>query len=204
MDTSQAVNPNSMQGAVTLTIILAFAGYLITFLTSRVSSRRAARLRLVDQRLNDFYGPLYVATVAGNIAYKSLLQKQGKTECHPIRDEDLKEWALWMTTIFMPLNDVREKIIIENAHLIIEEQMPQCLLDFVTHVVGYKALLAQWADGDYTERRSMIGWPPEFDIYVERSYKALKAEQTRLLHSATWRLFHRTFNRKAKTPATAK
>ena len=204
IDTSQAFNPNSMQGAVTLTIILAFAGYLITFLTSRVSDRRAARLRLVDQRLNDFYGPLYVATVAGNIAYKSLLQKQGKTQCHPIRDEDLKEWALWMTTIFMPLNDVREKIIIENAHLIVEEQMPQCLLDFVTHVVGYKALLTRWAEGDYSERRSTIGWPPEFDTYVERSYKALKAEQTHLLHSAIWRLYHRIANRKSKTPTPAK
>jgi hypothetical protein len=198
MNASSVLNPNSMQGAAILTILLAFAGYLITFLTSRVSGRRAARLRLVDQRLNDFYGPLYVATVAGNIAYKSLLQKQRKTQCHPIRDEDLKEWALWMTTIFMPLNDVREKIIIENAHLIVEEQMPKCLLDFVTHVVGYKALLARWAEGDYSERRSMIGWPPEFDIYVERSYQALKAEQTRLLHSATWILYRRIFKRKTK------
>jgi hypothetical protein len=199
MDATPILNPNSTQGAaIILTITLAFAGYLITFLTSRVSGRRAARLRLVDQRLNDFYGPLYVATVAGNIAYKSLLQKQGKAQCHPIRDEDLKEWMLWMTTIFMPLNDVREKIIIANAHLIVEEQMPQCLLDFVTHVVGYKALLTQWANGDYTERRSMIGWPPEFDCYVERSYKALKAEQTRLLHSPLWRLYHRLADRKQK------
>jgi hypothetical protein len=159
-------------------------------------ARRADRLRLVDQRLNEFYGPLYVATVAGNIAYNSLLQKQGKTQCHPIRDEDLKEWTLWMTTIFMPLNDVREKIIIDNAHLIIEEQMPQCLLDFVTHVVGYKALLSKWNEGDYSERRSTIGWPPEFDAYVERSYQALKAEQTRLLHSAIWAMWHRRKNGK--------
>ena len=203
MNTASVLNPNSMQGAAILTIVLAFAGYLITFLTSRVSGRRAARLRLVDQRLNDFYGPLYVATVAGNIAYYALLKKQGKTQCHPIRDEDLKEWTLWMTTIFMPLNDVREKIIIENAHLIVEEQMPQCLLDFVTHVVGYKALLAQWAEGDYTERRSMIGWPPEFDTYVERSYKALKSEQTHLLHSGIWRLYHRLFDRKPKQQSKA-
>lgn len=187
-----------MQGAAILTIVLAFAGYLITFLTSRVSGRRAARLRLVDQRLNEFYGPLYVATVAGNIAYKTLLQKMKKAECHPIRDEDLKEWTLWMTTIFMPLNDIREKIIIEKAHLIVEEQMPQCLLDFVTHVVGYKALLTQWANGDYTERRSMIGWPPEFDCYVERSYKALKAEQTRLLHNPLTRLYRRITTRKPR------
>ena len=69
--------------------------------------------------------------------------------------------------------------------------MPQCLLDFVTHVVGYKALLSRWAEGDHTERRSTIGWPPEFDFYVERSYRSLKAEQTRLLHNALWRAWHR-------------
>jgi hypothetical protein len=201
MDPSSIVLPSSLQNAAVLTIFLAFLGYLVTFSFTRMMARRSDRLRLVDRRLNDFYGPLYVATVAGNISYKSLLKKQGKTQCHPIRDEDLKEWTLWMTTIFMPLNDVREKIIIQNAHLIVEEQMPQCLLDFVTHVVGYKALLAQWAEGDYSERRSTIGWPPEFDSYVERSYKALKAEQTRLLHNAVWRLWHRANgNRRKRLP----
>lgn len=194
MDSVSIVLSKSLQNAAVLTLILAFIGYLVTFWITHVMARRADHLRLVDQRLNQFYGPLYVATVAGNIAYQSLLKKQGKAHCHPIRDEDLKEWALWMTTIFMPLNDIREKIIIENAHLIVEEQMPQCLLDFVTHVVGYKALLQKWAEGDYTERRSMIGWPPEFDAYVERSYQALKAEQTRLLHNALWGILHRSKN----------
>jgi hypothetical protein len=195
MDPTSLILPNSLQNAAILTIVLAFAGYLVTFLGNRMMTVRADRLRLVDQRINEFYGPLYVATVAGNIAYNSLLKKQGKTHCHPIRDEDLKEWVLWMTTIFMPLNDIREKIIIENAHLIVEEQMPQCLLDFVTHVVGYKALLAKWAEGNYTERRSMIGWPPDFDVYVERSYQALKAEQTRLLHSAARRAYRKVMGR---------
>jgi hypothetical protein len=195
MDPTSLILPNSLQNAAILTIVLAFAGYLVTFLGNRMMTVRADRLRLVDQRINEFYGPLYVATVAGNIAYHSLLKKQGKTHCHPIRDEDLKEWVLWMTTIFMPLNDIREKIIIENAHLIVEEQMPQCLLDFVTHVVGYKALLAKWAEGNYTERRSMIGWPPDFDVYVERSYQALKAEQTRLLHSAARRAYRKVMGR---------
>jgi hypothetical protein len=110
----------------------------------------------------------------------------------------LKDWALWTKTIFMPLNDVREKIIIEKAHLIVEEQMPHCLLEFVTHVVGYKAVMAKWAEGDFSERRSTIGWPPEFDRYVERSYAALKAEQTKLMHSAVWRAWHRCFRRKVR------
>jgi hypothetical protein len=177
-------------------IVLAFVGYLATALSARMLARRKDKLELVNRRLNEFYGPLYVASQAGNIAYRSLLKKQGKTQSFPILDSEMKEWMLWMTTIFMPLNDVREKIIIEKAYLIVEEQMPHCLLDFVTHVVGYKAVLAKWEEGDYSERRSTIGWPPEFDVYVERSYADLKARQTRLLHGSLWRLWRRLIARK--------
>jgi len=189
---------DQLQDAATLTIILAFAGYLVTFLSTRMLARRQDKLRLVNMRLNEFYGPLYVASEAGNIAYRSLLNKQGKSQSEPITDDHLKEWVLWMTTIFTPLNDVREKIIIEKAYLIVEEQMPPCLLDFVTHVVGYKAVLSKWAEGDYSERRSTIGWPPEFDVYVRQSYQALKAEQTRLMHNSLWRLRYRFIHRKRR------
>ncbi len=203
MDFSTLTVSSSLHSAAILTIVLAFAGYLVTFLSARMLARRRDKLRLVNKRLNEFYGPLYVASQAGNIAYRSLLKKQGKTQSDPIRDEDMKEWVLWMTTIFMPLNDVREKVIIEKAYLIIEEEMPHCLLEFVTHVVGYKAVMAKWAEGDYSERRSTIGWPPEFDLYVRRSYAALKAEQTRLLHNSAWRLYHHLFVRN-RSPKNAK
>jgi hypothetical protein len=185
-----------LHSAALLTVALAFIGYLVTMFGARMNARRRDKLRLVNKRLNEFYGPLYVASEAGDIAYRSLLKRQGKSKSDPITDEQMKEWVLWMTTIFMPLNDIREKIIIERAYLIIEEKMPQCLLDFVTHVVGYKAVLSKWSEGDYTERRSSIGWPPEFDAYVKKSYAVLKAEQTRLLHGVTWRLWHRYFLRK--------
>ncbi|HEY2471197.1 MAG TPA: hypothetical protein VGI45_25615 [Terracidiphilus sp.] len=188
--------PTVFSNAAVLTICIAFAGYLITILGARMMARHRDKLELVNRRLNEFYGPLYVASETGNIAYRSLLDRQGKQTSEPILDSEMKDWMLWMNTIFMPLNDIREKIIIEKAYLIIEEQMPQCLLDFVTHVVGYKAVLAKWAEGDVTERRSTIGWPPEFDIYVKNSYAALKAEQTRLLHGMTWRLWHRFFEKR--------
>ena len=188
--------PTVLQNAAILTVILALGGYFITSLSTHMLARRRDKLDLVNKRINEFYGPLYVASEAGNIAYRSLLKRQGKEKSDPILDSEMKEWTLWMTTIFMPLNDIRERVIIEKAHLIVEERMPQCLLDFVTHVVGYKAVLARWAEGDYSERRSTIGWPPEFDIYVKRSYAALKTEQTRLMHSAPWRLYHRIFVRK--------
>jgi len=149
-----------LENATALTILLALVGYLTTFWSARMVERRKDKLEQVNRRLNEFYGPLYVASQAGNIAYRSLLKKQGKTQSFPILDSEMEEWMLWMTTIFMPLNDEREKIIIKKAYLIVEEQMPRCLLDFVTHVVGYKAVLAKWAEGDYSERRSTIGWAP--------------------------------------------
>jgi len=195
MDFSSVTFNSLLHSATILTIVLAFIGYLVTFLSGRMLARRRDTLRLVNKRLNEFYGPLYVASQAGHIAYRSLLKRQGKTQSDPIRDEEMKEWVLWMTTIFMPLNDIREKIIIEKAYLIIEEEMPHCLLEFVTHVVGYKAVLAKWAEGDFTERRSTIGWPPEFDAYVKRSYAALKAEQMRLLNNSAWRLYNQLFKR---------
>ncbi len=201
MDTSTFFSSSLLQNAAGLTILLALVGYLATFMSAQVLARRKDKLELVNRRLNEFYGPLYVASQAGNIAYRSLLKKQGKSQSFPILDNEMKEWMLWMTTIFMPLNDEREEIIIKKAYLIVEEQMPQCLLDFVTHVVGYKAVVAKWAEGDYSERRSTIGWPPEFDAYVERSYAALKAKQTQLLHSFTWRLWHKLFSNKRNAKA---
>jgi hypothetical protein len=198
MDFSEISVPTVLQNAAILTILVAFTGYALTFLSAHMLARRRDKLELVNKRLNEFYGPLYVASQAGNIAYRSLLKKQGKTRSEPITDEDLKDWVLWMRTIFIPLNEIREKIIIEKAHLIVEEHMPQCLLDFVTHVVGYKAVLQKWADDDYSERRSTIGWPPEFDLYVRNSYAALKAEQMRLMHSAVWRLWHRVMGKKGR------
>lgn len=199
MDFSVLSVPSILQNAAILTIIVAFAGYAITFISAHMLARRRDKLELVNRRLNEFYGPLYVASQAGHIAYKTMLKKQGKDKNIIVTDQELKEWILWLTTIFVPLNNVREKIIIEKAYLIVEEDMPKCLLDFVTHVVGYKAVLAKWGKGDYTQRRSLIDFPPEFDSYVQRSYAALKAEQTRLMHSAIWRVWDRFFGHRSKS-----
>ena len=97
--------------------------------------------------------------------------------------EELVEWYIWMKTVFMPLNDLMEEVIIENAHLIMEEEMPDCLLQFVTHVVEYKAVLAKWANGDFSEKHSLIAFPATLNRYVTESYADLKHQQTRLLKS---------------------
>ena len=172
---------------VLATVTLAFLGYVATYLNARILAKKKDRLELVTQRLNEFYGPLYVATRTGRTAYDTLLRKLGRERVifrgkEPSQAE-LEQWVLWMTTVFMPLNEVIEKIIIEKAHLIIEEHMPDCLLQFVTHVVGHRAVLAQWRKGDFSEKQSLIDFPAELNVYAARSYAALKSEQVRLLDS---------------------
>ena len=91
MEPSSIIIPNSMLNGAILTIILAYFGYLVTFAITRMMARRADHLRLVNERLNEFYGPLYVASEAGNIAYRSLLTRMGKTQSNPITDAEMKD-----------------------------------------------------------------------------------------------------------------
>src|ERR1039457_1256138 len=64
MDFSAFTTPNLLQNAALLTILLAFFSYLMTFLSARMLARRRDKLKLVNKRLNEFYGPLYVASQA--------------------------------------------------------------------------------------------------------------------------------------------
>jgi hypothetical protein len=57
-----------LENATALTILLASIGYLATFLSARMLARRKDKLEMVNRRLDEFYGPLYVASQAGNIA----------------------------------------------------------------------------------------------------------------------------------------
>lgn len=81
----------------------------------------------------------------------------------------------------MPLNESLEKLILENAYLIREEEMPDCLLKFVTHVSAYKANLGKWDMGDLSEHFTALDFPVEIDIYATEAYRELKAEQLRLI-----------------------
>src|SRR3984957_7366238 len=99
MDLPSYSVPTVLQNAAILTILLAFAGYLMTFLSARMLARRRDKLKLVNKRLNEFYGPLYVASEAGNIAYRSLLKRQGKEKSDPILDSEMKGGMLGGATI---------------------------------------------------------------------------------------------------------
>jgi hypothetical protein len=166
-------------------VILAIFGATVAYLNNLSLSRRKERLELINKRINDFYGPLYVASKAGQIAFDAVKHKLGRDKIldsdRPLTESELAEWRIWVVNIFSPLNDLREEIILKNAHLIREEEIPECLLRFVTHVSAYKAILYKWEQGDFSEYQPIILFPSEITEYAEKSYRELKEEQLELI-----------------------
>jgi hypothetical protein len=175
--------------SIIVTVVLAFVGYIATYANNLRTARIKERLNLVNKRIDDFYGPLYVGSRVGYIAWRTLLDKYQREglffdEGKPPSEEQLREWQIWVENVFMPLNELREKLILENAYLIREEEMPDCLLRFVTHVSSYKAMIKKWSTGDFSEYIPLIEFPAEMTEYAAKSYQELKTEQLKLISKA--------------------
>lgn len=176
---------NLQIAALIITIVLAFVGYFVTHRNNLLLHKRKDRLELTNKRINDFYGPLYVLSNVGETALKALLIKIKRESDpqleKPLTDQEFAEWRIWMVNVFMPLNELSEKIVLENAYLIREKQMPQCILDFVTHISAWKAVLVKWENGDFSEQFSIIDYPEALKGYATISYDELKNEQLMLI-----------------------
>ena len=183
--------------ALSVTIILAFIGYIATYLNNLAISRRSERLQLVTSRLNELYGPLYIITQTGNVLFEALRKKAqlvGReyiNDDYPQSDDDVSEWRIWVEEVFIPLNEQLQQIIIQKAHLIREEEMPVCLKTFSAHNAGYRALIRKWHDGDFSESTSLLPYPKDIISYAEQSYRELKKEQMRIIAYRTRRNQHR-------------
>ena len=179
----ESLDLKTIVGLIT-TVILAVAGYLYKYIDGKKTRKRQSKLLLINKRLEEFYGPLYFQSDSGEKSYQELLEKSGKqrVSINPT-DEDLKEWRVWYKNVFHPYNLGMEKIILEKSYLILEEEIPQTLLDFISHISPYKAIVAKWDNKDYSEHFSRIPFPKDFKSYIHRSYKTLKKEQLKLINT---------------------
>jgi hypothetical protein len=99
-----------------------------------------------------------------------------------LSEEDRTLWMAWMRAVFMPLNRRSVELITNKAHLILGDQIPQCLLDLCAHSAGYDVVLTRWDSGDYSTLLSVIDHPREpYLAYVTESFLYLKQKQQRLL-----------------------
>lgn len=170
-----------MDTALVVTIVLAFIGYIVKYYFDKLSYRREKNLELINQRLNLFYGPLYFETIAGRTIKEKLDEKFGTKDGAVFDEKYNVEWRLFVNEVLMPLNLMREKTILENSYLIIENEPPDCLKEFIIHVSTFKAVVAKWKQGDYSENFAMILFPSKLEEYIVSSYLKLKKEQSKLI-----------------------
>lgn len=170
--------------ALVIPIVVALLGYWVTKRNQLELSRWRERLDLINNRLNNFYGPLYIQSEVGYGAYKALVDKMGGETVFRQNLMDagvLHEWQVWVENIFLPLNQAGENLIMQNAHLIREEEFPESLLLFIMHAASYKAMVARWRQNDFQEIVPAIDYPVELGKYAAKSYRELKHEQLQLI-----------------------
>lgn len=179
-----------------VTAILAFVGFAVKYLNDVAIARRKDKLERVNLQLKHLYGPLYATVYVQHVAWLRF-----RANCRPgihffrgnppPTAEDLVAWRLWISEVFMPFNLRVEKIIVDNGDLLIEEQLPDCLLGLCAHIAAYKPILKKWESGDYSslfplggDRTDLLKYDPDALLdYAKNSYFALKNTQASLLGS---------------------
>jgi hypothetical protein len=177
--------------ATVVTIALAFVGYLATYFNSVRLSQRQERLSRVNRQLSDFYGPLFALTEANNRIFSAFMATtatgpDGRSPFavggEPPTDDDLAEWRLWVTTVFLPNIKTIRDIVVERADLLAEPQVPPVLLELSAHVSEHEIIEAKWARGDYSQHLSDVPFPAEeLARYARQAFVRLKEEQRGLL-----------------------
>jgi hypothetical protein len=171
--------------SIIATVVLALLGYAITYLYNLRLVRRKERLELIERRIDEFYGPLFVASVAADLGYRTLLTRLHRRSVFdpedPPTQEQLQEWRTWIKIVLVTLDDLREQLILHNAHLVREDEMPECLLRFVSHVYTYRALIVNWDELDNSLYELNADVPQAIYDYAVRSYRELKAEQLQFI-----------------------
>ncbi|MEU5804570.1 MULTISPECIES: hypothetical protein [Streptomyces] len=175
--------------AVVVTIGLALAGYVVTYLNSVRLAQRQERLARVNRQLASLYGPLFALTEANSRTFAAFVERHARPggrspfagEAAPT-EEELTEWRLWVTTVFLPNIQAMRDLVVKHADLLTGSMMPPLLLDLCAHVSGYEITAARWAQGHHDEHLSVVSFPSEqLAAYARHGFTTLKTEQTRLL-----------------------
>jgi hypothetical protein len=167
--------------------VVALMSVFLTYGTTKRLSRHSDRIAFVGRQLSEFYGPLLALSKAGLTAWVEFRKRYGddRSSLFPSQvspsEQDVRAWKYWLKHVFMPINRKMLEIILAKMDLV-EGEIPECFIDFCSHVTALEVALAQWEDGDYTSLSLVVEHPgAPFDDYIKAEYEKLKVRQRRLL-----------------------
>jgi len=174
--------------AAVAALLVGVVGALLSYANARRLSRTEAQLARVNAQLSELYGPMHATLEATRIAYEKFVQSsRGSPNFFNPRlpkptDEELELWRTWVTTVLQPGNKRTYELIVNKAHLLIDDEMPQCLLTFCAHVAGFDVTIRRWEAEDYSSHLSVVSHPrDELNSYARNSFRQLKRTQAHLL-----------------------
>lgn len=172
---------------LTVTIVLAFAGYVAKYINDVRIEQRRARLERVNRQLSEFYGPLLSLSYAGGVAWAAADADIRPDDKAPFSEREFSEseaetFRLWMTNVLMPMNRQLVELILRKADLLEGDKMPRVLLEVCANVLAFEAVLKRWEQRDYTRTWSFVPYPGEqLREYANESFADLKGRQAQLL-----------------------
>ena len=177
---------------VSIAVVAAIVGYLISYL----DQHRKDQITFVSAQIEKLYGPLFALVQANNIAWVHFQEGYWPNrqnyfqENVPLNSYDIELWRRWISNVFQPINVKMENAIVNNAQLLVGEQMPRMFLQFVSHAEAYKSVIATWKDGapiaaddaSWRENMSPVSFPkqPDFTNCIVAQYHMLKTLQQKL------------------------
>jgi hypothetical protein len=174
--------------AAVAALLVGVLGALLSYVNARRLSRTEAQLARVNAQLSELYGPMHATLEATRIAYEKFVRSSRNSpnffnpKLPKPTDEELELWRAWVTTVLQPGNRRTYELIVNKAHLLIDDEMPECLLTFCAHVAGFDVTIRRWEAGDYSRHLSVVSHPRDaLNSYARDSFRQLKLTQAQLL-----------------------
>jgi hypothetical protein len=165
---------------------------------------RDVRIARIDRQLSDLYGPLYTLYETGEVywftfvdehsndrsvprEFRAFFPEPGRPFPVPSKSQ-LEEYRLWMSSVFSPINERMEQIMVNQGELIAGRKIPECFQEFCVHVAGNRLAAARWTkavepnDLSVEDHKAGFSHPgPRLSEYLRAAYTVLKDTRKKIL-----------------------
>jgi len=173
---------------VLATVLVATSGYVATYLNNVRLSQRKERLDRIERQLRELYGPLFALHRTTTAAWKTFRSTYREgiipywSAKNPPNDEETTAWRLWITEVFMPINEQMVQLVHDHADLLEETELPDPLLLLSVHVAAQRAVLKAWQTEDYSRHTSGTSYPRDaLEEYTVHHYQRLQRKHAEII-----------------------
>ncbi len=169
-------------------------GWLVTHVLSiwKENKKRMieAALNHTEKQLEHLYGPLTFHVLEGQQTFRDLLNKLGRNTVFesdkPLPKDEWETWMFWTENDLLPRNEKIKSLLMLNTHLLDQEEMPECYVNFLNHCNSWWIAHKRWKEAniDYCWH-SNNKWPKEFDEHVLNTFKQIKRRHHMLILGLT-------------------